>query len=153
VTLADFKNIIAISAACLSMVAAGGCRSAPLIAGDVKAERVLRSARLGTTVAELETEIGPLKFVDKESGNLVLGAITRFQGPEYFVEIGTMEPIGSIASQGETAAKLARYNGFFNIKGRHIHSIRWVYTDGLIQDEQTELTPDRHVKAAAEHEK
>ncbi|MBL0869729.1 MAG: hypothetical protein IBJ18_04040 [Phycisphaerales bacterium] len=130
------NRMVRIVAIIVVISVSGCCRNPPPEPIDVSAERILRTAPLGTKIYEIERQIGELKFLGRESSSLTIGSIVRCEGVAYRLAIEVAN-WPSDTPDASAAFRQSQYTGHFIIDGENIHSIKWVYADGLIMDERT----------------
>ncbi len=123
------RPIVAWCALTSQLAAISGC-APPL----QRASDVLRTAPLGSSVAELSHKLGNVVFSVQEASSELYpfwSLYAQFDGME--VAIGA---VPAAKASAETDVGTMKYVGHFNINDGNKRVIRWVYTDGLVFDEE-----------------
>lgn len=96
-------------------------------------DRYLREASFGESISEISRALGGIEFEGYEAGSSLYPFWTlRGRVGTTGIALGAVGPPGM--SDPRSNIDALKYIGHFILQDGSYHSIRWVYTDGLVKD-------------------
>ncbi len=120
--------------ACLGCAIAGcATREPPRLSEAQRFDQYLREARLGTPITTVSEALGGFTPEAYEAGSGLYPFWTlRGRVGTIGVALGAVGP--PEMKDASNSMEELQYIGHFIVQGDNWHSIRWVYTDGLVRD-------------------